>query len=100
MEAWDAGLAPKALQSVVVVRQPGGKHLQRHGAARVLLLGLVDLAHAALAEQADDLEVVDGLASLQHGQLSAVRGLTVTLSFPMAGGEDRLADAKPVVNDK
>ncbi len=61
-----AGLALKPLERLSVAGQLLGQELQRHAAAELQVLGLVDDAHAAAAELRDDAVVGDGLADHQE----------------------------------
>src|SRR5205085_8652919 len=86
----DLGLAPEPRQKLLIRRQPGGEHLESDAPARPLLLRLVDLAHAALAQQADDLEFTETVMGLEHG--SSSRGLCCRKKefiYPQ-GGEQEL----------
>ena len=57
-----ADFVAKAGQSPLVEHRGEGQHLQRDGPADGDLLGLVDDAHAAAAELADDAEVAQHAA--------------------------------------
>ena len=52
--ARDAHLVAKTLQRVRIARHGFGQELQRHRLAEHQIVGAIDLAHAALAEQRDD----------------------------------------------
>ena len=54
-------LALEALQGLVAGGDPGGERLQGHEPVEDRVLGLVDLAHRAAAELADDLVLSDPL---------------------------------------
>jgi len=82
-DAHDAGMieigrhlsfAPESLQRIVILGEPGGQHLDGDFSVRVKLPGLVDLAHAAAAQEANDLEIVQTCARLQHGLSSWDKG--------------------------
>ncbi len=64
------GLAPEALDRLGLRGQPRGQHLQRDPARGVPLLRFVDLAHAALAERTDDLEVAEALTCVEQRTIS------------------------------
>ena len=55
-------LALEALQGLVAGGDPGAERLQGHEAVEDRVPGLVDLAHRAAAELADDLVLADPLA--------------------------------------
>jgi hypothetical protein len=56
----------EALDRLRVLREPPTQHLERDASPEDLVLREVDAAHAALAEQIDELVVADGLADLRH----------------------------------
>ena len=63
-----AGLPVEAVEAVGVVRRRVREELQRHLAPQARVAGAVDLAHAALAEGAEDLV---GAELLSGGQRHA-----------------------------
>ena len=56
------GLALEALERLVVGAEPGGERLERDEAVQDRVVGLVDLAHRAAAELADDRVLANPLA--------------------------------------
>jgi hypothetical protein len=65
--------AQEALLGFFVVEQMFCQELQRDRALQLCVLGLVDDAHAALAELLDDLVVTDGGADVQDRGIVALR---------------------------
>ncbi len=57
------GFTQKALLRLLVIQQMSGKKLEGDGAFKFGVLGLVNHAHAALAEFVEDLVVADALAN-------------------------------------
>jgi hypothetical protein len=57
-----AGLAQEAAAPVLVPHQFGGEQLKGYGALQLGIVSVVDHPHAALAEDALDVVMVDGLA--------------------------------------
>ncbi len=55
-------LVEEPLDQILVLRDVRQQHLDRHACAERGVLAEIDLAHAALAEQRDDLEVTDLLS--------------------------------------
>ncbi len=75
-----AHLVEEAVQAVLVALQPLGQKLERHRLSQLHVVGAVDLAHAAAAEQADD-----AVALVQHGardEAGAVEGRVRGGGFP------------------
>ena len=65
IEGGGSGLLPEAGLVFLVLQPVSGEKLQRHDALEFRVLGLVDHAHAALAELLEDFVVGDGLTD--HG---------------------------------
>ena len=61
------GFAPKASKSLLIGRDFSRKEFERDFAAELGVAGPVHLAHAALAEQLDDLVVREGLSNQSAG---------------------------------
>ena len=68
------GFAKETGFGLVVAKQVRRQELQRDGALEARVLGLVDDAHAALAELFEDLVVTDGLADQDSSIVPAGSG--------------------------
>ena len=90
-----SGFTLKAAQRFGIARQISGDELERHGTVKPRILGLVDHAHPAAAELADDAVVRERLTD--QGVALGVTAADAALSRQLACGEvDRWSGEKAV----